>query len=79
MENQGIELRSQVLGFSVALLNALDSTLGDGKGKILEKWLKAMDGEIKEPGEGQKRRQSAISPATRAFFGNAPVVVKTKE
>ena len=74
MENQKAELQGQVLGFSVAVMNALDIALGGGKGKILENWLKVMDDSGKAEAGGTKR--STLSPGAKAFFGGLPVVVK---
>ncbi len=73
LENRKEELKSQVLGFSAAVMNALDQALGGGKGKILDKWLKAMDGKTDDLPKGR------ISKAAREFFGSAPVVMITKE
>lgn len=74
MENRKEQIKFNVLGLSVAVMNALDAAFGGGKGKILESWLKAMDG----PGDSQKERRASLSPNTRAFFSGAPVVT-TKE
>ena len=74
MENRKEQIKVNVLGFSVAVMNALDAAFGGGKGKILDNWLKAIDG----PGDSQKERRASLSPHTRAFFSGAPVVT-TKE
>lgn len=74
MENQKAELQGRVLGFSVAVMNALDMAFGGGKGKILEKWLKAMDDPGKAEAGGAKR--PTISPGAQAFFSGLPVVIK---
>ena len=74
LENRKEELKAIVLGFSVAAMNALDQALGGGKGKILDKWLKALDG---KSDAGTKRQ--AISETARTFFGDAPVVMISKE
>jgi hypothetical protein len=52
-------------------MNALDAAFGGGKGMILEKWLKAMDG----PGESPKTGK-LLSRGAREFFSNMPVVIK---
>jgi hypothetical protein len=75
MENRKTELKSKAMGFSVAVMHALDAAFGGGKGKILEKWVKAIDGPGKA-GEGGSPRGSSLSPGTRAFFSGAPVVSK---
>ena len=74
MENRKEQIKVNVLGFSVAVINALDAAFGGGKGKILDNWLKAIDG----PGDSQKERRASLSPNTRAFFSGAPVMT-TKE
>jgi hypothetical protein len=74
-ENRKAELKSKVMGFSVAVMHALDAAFGGGKGKILEKWVKAIDGPG-EAGEGSSLRGSSLSPGARAFFSGAPVVTK---
>ena len=74
MENRKEQIKFNVLGLSVAVMNALDAAFGGGKGKILDNWLKAIDG----PGDSQKERRASLSPNTRAFFSGAPVVT-TKE
>lgn len=74
MENRKEQIKVNVLGFSVAVMNALDAAFGGGKGKILDNWLKAIDG----PGDSQKERRASLSPNTRAFFSGAPVMT-TKE
>lgn len=74
-ENRKRELQANVMGLSVAVMHALDAAFGGGKGKILENWLKAIDG----PGdvrEGSSQRCSSLSPGARAFFSGAPVVTK---
>jgi hypothetical protein len=73
MENRKEQIKVNVLGLSVAVMNALDAAFGGGKGKILDNWLKAIDG----PGDSRERRPS-LSPNTRAFFSGAPVMT-TKE
>lgn len=70
MENRKEQIKVNVLGFSVAVMNSLDLAFGGGKGKILDNWLKAMDGS----GESREGRRPSLSPTTRAFFGGAPVV-----
>ena len=72
MENRKEQIKVEVLGFSVAVMNALDAAFGGGKGKILDNWLKAMD----DPGDSQKERRASLSPNTRAFFSGAPVVTQ---
>jgi hypothetical protein len=72
MENRKEQIKVNVLGFSVAVMNALDAAFGGGKGKILDNWLKVMDG----PGESREGRRSSLSPNTRAFFSGAPVVTQ---
>lgn len=72
MENRKEQIKADVLGLSVAVMSALDAAFGGGKGKILENWLKAMDG----PGDSQKGRRPSLSPNTRAFFSGAPVVTQ---
>ena len=72
MENRKEQIKVNVLGFSVAVMNALDAAFGGGKGKILDNWLKAIDG----PGDSQKERRASLSPNTRAFFSSAPVVTQ---
>ena len=72
MENRKEQIKVNVLGFSVAVMNALDTAFGGGKGKILDNWLKAIDG----PGESREERRPPLSPNTRAFFSSAPVVTQ---
>lgn len=74
LENQKRELQANVMGLSVAVMNALDAAFGGGQGKVLEHWLKAMDG----PGESRKKgsQRRPLSPGTKAFFSGAPVVIK---
>ena len=72
MENRKEQIKVKVLGFSVAVMNALDAAFGGGKGKILDNWLKAMDG----PGDSREERRPSLSPNTRAFFSGAPVVTQ---
>ncbi len=78
LENRKTELKGQVLGLSVAVMNAVDLALGGGKGRILENWLKAVDVPKDERKAGGSRR-SSLSPKTLAFFGGRPVVGKTEE
>jgi hypothetical protein len=73
LENRKEELKARVLGFSVAVMNGIDMALGGGKGRILDRWLKAMEGSG-DSGDGFKRKP--LSRSAREFFGNAPVVVK---
>jgi hypothetical protein len=75
LENRKRELQARVMGFSVAVMHALDAAFGGGRGKILEKWVKAIDG----PGEAREDGSlpgSSLSPGARAFFSGAPVVSK---
>ncbi len=72
MENRKEQIKVKVLGLSVVEMNALDAAIGGGKGKILDNWLKAIDG----PGESQNERRASLSPNTRAFFSGAPVVTQ---
>lgn len=80
MENRYEEvkagLKMQAIALNIAVINALDVTLGNGKGKVLESWLMAVDG----PQDGQEApaRKSYIPPGTRKFFEGAPVIVKAK-
>jgi hypothetical protein len=74
-ENRKTELKSNVMGLSVAVMHALDAAFGGGKGKILVNWLKAIDGPG-DAGEGGSPRCSSLSPGTKAFFSGAPVVIK---
>jgi hypothetical protein len=71
MENRKDDLKSRVLGFSVAVMNALDLAFGDSKGKILENWLKAMDGPGEKQG-GKAPTRSTLSPGAKAFFLGMP-------
>ena len=70
-ENRKEQIKVNVLGFSVAVMNALDLAFG-GEGKVLDNWLKAMD----DPGDSREGRRPALSPNTRAFFSGAPVVTQ---
>jgi len=72
MENRKEQIKVNVLGLSVAVMNAMDAAFGGGKGKILESWLKAIDG----PGDSQRERRAPLSSNTRAFFSSAPVVTQ---
>ena len=74
MENHKEEIKAQVLGFSVAVLHGLDMALGGGKGKILDSWLKGMDGPAEEAPD-QPSKRSPISEKTAAFFEGAPVKI----
>ena len=76
MENRKEQIKVNVLGFSVAVMNALDAAFGGGKGKILEKWLQAMDGPEESRDEKDDRPRASLSPATLAFFGNRPVITQ---
>ena len=74
-ENQKAELKGRVLGFSIAVMNALDTAFGGGKGKILDNWLKAID----RPGnnqDGKPGQRPSLSPSTKAFFSGAPIKTK---
>ena len=64
MENRKEQIKVNVLGFSVAVMNALDAAFGGGKGKILEKWLKAMDG----PGDSPEGATSFPLPQHQGLF-----------
>jgi hypothetical protein len=75
LQNRKTELQARTMGLSVAVMHALDAAFGGGRGKILEKWVKAMDGPG-EAGEGGSLRGVSLSPGARAFFGGAPVVTK---
>jgi hypothetical protein len=75
LENRKTELQARVMGLSVAVMHALDAAFGGGKGKILEKWVKAINGPG-EVGEGGSLRGPSLSPGARAFFSGAPVVSK---
>jgi hypothetical protein len=71
VENRKEELKGRVLGLSVAVTNALDAAFNRGRGKILEKWLQAVD----NPENNRKRegsRRSSLSPGTLAFFRGLP-------
>jgi hypothetical protein len=72
MENRKEQIKVNVLGLSVAVMNVLDAAFGGGKGKILDNWLKAIDG----PGDSREGRRPSLSPNTRAFFSGAPVVTQ---
>jgi hypothetical protein len=72
LENQKAELKGRVLGFSVAVMNALDASFGGGKARVLETWLKAMDAAGKDQGGGRPRRTSSLSPGAMAFFKGLP-------
>jgi hypothetical protein len=76
MENRKEQLKADAMGFSVAVMNALDAALGGGKGKILENWLKAMDAPKDDQAGDRPRRGSVLTPGAKAFFGGAPVVIK---
>lgn len=71
MKNQKAELKGQVLGFAVAVMEALDTKLMGGKEKILEKWLKVIDGPAGQTKE-VSRRKSTLSPSAIAFFSGLP-------
>lgn len=62
------ELKALVLGVAAVLSAAVR-----GKGELLENWLQAMDTSGDSP-EEPPRRPGSISPATRQFFGGAPVI-----
>jgi hypothetical protein len=69
MENRKEELKGRVLGLAVAVMNALDAAFNQGRGKILENWLKAVD----NPEESRKRESSRrLSPGALAFFSGLP-------
>ena len=76
MENRKEQIKVNVLGFSVAVMNALDAAFGGGKGKILENWLKAMDGPEESRDKKDSRHRASLPPATLDFFGKRPVVTK---
>ncbi len=71
MENRKEELKGQVLGFSVAVMNALDLAFG-GKAGVLENWLKAVDAPRSDQGVEQRRRPASLSPGAMAFFMGLP-------
>lgn len=68
LENRKDELKSIVIGYSVAVINALDTATG-GKGEVLQNWLKGMDG-VKS--EKSSPRASTLSPDAKAFFQGLP-------
>ncbi len=70
-----MELKGQVLGFTVAVMNALDLGFG-GKGNILGKWLNAMDAPMDDREATCSRRQSSLSPGAMAFFMGLPQTKK---
>jgi hypothetical protein len=73
LKNQKEELKVQVLGFSVAVMNALDLALGKGEGKILKNWLMALDGKPAVETAKKTGRQSTLSPDAIAFLSGMPV------
>jgi len=73
LENQRTELKTHTLGVSVAVMNAIDTALGDGKGKIMEKWLQVVDGVSPNKPERSQRR---VSPQALAFLGGLPKRIK---
>jgi len=75
MENQKMELKGQVLGFSVAVMNALDSSLNRGKGRVLKNWIKAMEVPGNER-DGKGRSSASLSPQALAFFRGLPQTKK---
>lgn len=77
LENRKAELKGKVLGLSIAVINALDLAFGGGKGKILEKWFKAVDSS--DGKRDRSRRCSSLSSKALAFFGGRPVVQKTEK
>ncbi len=77
LENRKAELKGKVLGLSIAVINALDLAFGGGKGKILEKWFKAVDSS--DGKRDRPQRCSSLSPKALAFFGGRPVVRKTEK
>ncbi|MEW6657244.1 MAG: hypothetical protein AB1424_01160 [Thermodesulfobacteriota bacterium] len=76
LENRKTELKGKVLGLSIAVMNALDTALIGGKGRVLETWLKAMDAPGDAGGEDRLHRHSTLSAGALAFFGGRPVVRK---
>jgi hypothetical protein len=77
LKNRRLELEGRVLGLSVAVMNALDTALNGGKGRILETWLKALDAHEAKGGKDCSKHSISLSPGARAFFGARPVVLKT--
>jgi len=67
-------LKSLAVGQSIAVINALAVAFGDKEGKILAKWLQALDGEPEDGREESKPwKVPRLSKATAAYFGGAPV------
>lgn len=67
LENQDNQLKAEILGFSVALMNALDAGFNSGKGKILANYL---DKSHQESFRTEQR--TVISPRAFSFFQKLP-------
>jgi hypothetical protein len=76
MENRRDEIKAEVLGLTVAVTNAIDVTIGGGKGNILNDWFKAMDDPGRERLQEPKPKRSKLSPDAIAFFSGLPTKPK---
>ncbi|MDD2900823.1 MAG: hypothetical protein PHU44_00140 [Syntrophales bacterium] len=70
-ENRRRTLVEATLGFSIAVVNALDLALASGRGRVLETWLRSMEeGEKSESSRSGKR---LMTPRALQWFQNLPV------
>ncbi|MDD5640422.1 MAG: hypothetical protein PHX53_02150 [Syntrophales bacterium] len=70
-ENKKRTLIEATLGFSVAVVNALDLALAGGKAKVLETWLKGM--EEAEQKDSSRPGKRLMSSRALHWFQNLPV------
>lgn len=73
VENQEAKLKAEILGHSIALMNALDTGFNGGKAKILENYLSSSGKtatDIKTP--KSIIQQPIMSPRAHNFFQKLP-------
>lgn len=76
MENRRDDLKAEVLGLTVAVTNAIDVTIGSGKGNVLNAWLKSMDTSGEDRPHMAKPKRTKLSPEAIAFFSGLPMKPK---
>lgn len=76
-ENRRRTMIEATLGFSVAVVNALDLALGGGKARVMETWLKSMEeGEEKE---SSRQRKRLMSSRALDWLRNLPVSKRERD